>query len=107
MAITPVNEVTLYGIADQKEAVLDGLQSLGCVHLMNLTPGTGEGRPAPGFSVEAHEALHYLRACPIQRRQVKDCTDFDFAEVMERVQRVVKTVEPHDSVDRYTQLQTS
>ena len=30
--------------------------------------------------------------------------DFDFAEVMERVQRVVKTVEPHDSVDRYTQL---
>ncbi len=30
--------------------------------------------------------------------------DFDFAEVMERVQRVVKTVEPHDSVDRYTEL---
>ena len=45
----------------QKEAVLDGLQSLGCVHLVNLTPGTGEGRPTPGFSVEAHEALQYLR----------------------------------------------
>ena len=30
--------------------------------------------------------------------------EFDFAEVMERVQRVVKTVEPHDSVDRYTEL---
>ncbi len=29
---------------------------------------------------------------------------FDFAEVMERVQRVVKTVEPHDSVERYTGL---
>jgi pyruvate/2-oxoglutarate dehydrogenase complex dihydrolipoamide dehydrogenase (E3) component/uncharacterized membrane protein YdjX (TVP38/TMEM64 family) len=29
---------------------------------------------------------------------------FDFAEVMERVQRVVATVEPHDSVERYTQL---
>ena len=29
---------------------------------------------------------------------------FDFAEVMERVQRVVKTVEPHDSVARYTEL---
>ena len=29
---------------------------------------------------------------------------FDFAEVMERVQRVVKTVEPHDSVERYTEL---
>jgi len=30
--------------------------------------------------------------------------DFSFAEVMERVQRVVKTVEPHDSVERYTAL---
>jgi dihydrolipoamide dehydrogenase len=29
---------------------------------------------------------------------------FDFAEVMERVQRVVKAVEPHDSVERYTEL---
>jgi pyruvate/2-oxoglutarate dehydrogenase complex dihydrolipoamide dehydrogenase (E3) component/uncharacterized membrane protein YdjX (TVP38/TMEM64 family) len=30
--------------------------------------------------------------------------EFDFAEVMERVQRVVRTVEPHDSVQRYTSL---
>jgi len=30
--------------------------------------------------------------------------EFDFAEVMERVQRVVRTVEPHDSVERYTRL---
>ncbi len=30
--------------------------------------------------------------------------DYDFADVMERVQQVVKKVEPHDSVDRYTQL---
>jgi len=30
--------------------------------------------------------------------------EFDFAEVMERVQRVVRTVEPHDSVARYTEL---
>jgi len=29
---------------------------------------------------------------------------FDFADVMERVQRVVQTVEPHDSAERYTQL---
>jgi pyruvate/2-oxoglutarate dehydrogenase complex dihydrolipoamide dehydrogenase (E3) component len=30
--------------------------------------------------------------------------DFDFGEVMERVQRVVKQVEPHDSVERYSSL---
>jgi pyruvate/2-oxoglutarate dehydrogenase complex dihydrolipoamide dehydrogenase (E3) component len=30
--------------------------------------------------------------------------EFDFAEVMERVQRIVRTVAPHDSVERYTEL---
>lgn len=30
--------------------------------------------------------------------------DFDFAEVMERVQRVIQDVEPHDSIERYTGL---
>ena len=30
--------------------------------------------------------------------------EFDFADVMERVQRVVRTVEPHDSAERYRQL---
>jgi pyruvate/2-oxoglutarate dehydrogenase complex dihydrolipoamide dehydrogenase (E3) component/uncharacterized membrane protein YdjX (TVP38/TMEM64 family) len=30
--------------------------------------------------------------------------EFDFADVMERVQRIVKTVEPHDSAERYRSL---
>lgn len=30
--------------------------------------------------------------------------DFDFGEVMERVQRVIRDIEPHDSVERYTAL---
>ncbi len=30
--------------------------------------------------------------------------DFDFADIMERVQRLVREVEPHDSVERYTAL---
>ncbi len=30
--------------------------------------------------------------------------DFDFAEVMQRVQSVIKAIEPHDSVERYTGL---
>jgi pyruvate/2-oxoglutarate dehydrogenase complex dihydrolipoamide dehydrogenase (E3) component len=30
--------------------------------------------------------------------------DFDFADVMERVQRVVREIEPHDSIERYTNL---
>ncbi|MDH5762322.1 MAG: mercuric reductase [Nitrospinota bacterium] len=30
--------------------------------------------------------------------------DFQFGDVMERVQNVIKKVEPHDSIERYTQL---
>jgi len=30
--------------------------------------------------------------------------DFDFADVMERVQQVISKVEPHDSIERYTRL---
>ncbi len=30
--------------------------------------------------------------------------EFDFADVMQRVQAVIKTVEPHDSIERYTAL---
>ena len=30
--------------------------------------------------------------------------DFNFSEIMERIQRVIKKIEPHDSVDRYTAL---
>ncbi|MGZ5570710.1 MAG: FAD-dependent oxidoreductase [Usitatibacter sp.] len=30
--------------------------------------------------------------------------DFDFADVMERVQSVIGTIEPHDSVERYSKL---
>lgn len=30
--------------------------------------------------------------------------EFDFADIMKRVQRVISTVEPHDSMERYTRL---
>lgn len=30
--------------------------------------------------------------------------DFEFAEVMERIQRVIKKIEPHDSIERYSSL---
>ncbi len=30
--------------------------------------------------------------------------EFDFADVMERVQRIIRTIEPHDSIKRYTAL---
>ena len=47
-------------------------------------------------------------AADMQRAQQLGFTrvryDFNFADVMERVQRVIHQVEPHDSVERYTKL---
>ena len=34
----------------------------------------------------------------------KATVEYDFAEIMERVQRKIAQIEPHDSVERYTQL---
>jgi pyruvate/2-oxoglutarate dehydrogenase complex dihydrolipoamide dehydrogenase (E3) component/uncharacterized membrane protein YdjX (TVP38/TMEM64 family) len=45
-----------------------------------------------------------------QARKAKDLgiraatIEFDFADVMERVQRVIRTIEPHDSAERYAGL---
>ena len=30
--------------------------------------------------------------------------EFDFADIMDRVQRIIKTIEPHDSIERYTKI---
>ena len=47
----------------------------------------------------AHYA-HQAQALGMRRIEV----DVDFAAVMERVQRVITAIEPHDSVERYTEL---
>ncbi|HFE32300.1 MAG TPA: pyridine nucleotide-disulfide oxidoreductase, partial [Gammaproteobacteria bacterium] len=43
---------------------------------------------------------HRARDFGLQKTEVS----FDFAEVMERIQRVIKKIEPHDSVERFTRL---
>jgi len=47
--------------------------------------------------------LHDARRAPALGFQ-SVAVEFDFGDVMERVQRVIKTVEPHDSAERYTDL---
>ena len=68
MAIVALAKITLYGAAADKDAVLDGLQKLGCVHLEDLRGGAARDVAAP--STEARAALQYLRDCPVQRRAV-------------------------------------
>ncbi|MCA9123025.1 MAG: V-type ATP synthase subunit I [Planctomycetaceae bacterium] len=82
MAIVPVSKVTLYGTAHQKDAVLDSLQELACVHLVDLGQNPEAARPKTNIATETHQALKFLRTCPIRRRAVKDEASFQFDEVV-------------------------
>ncbi|MGI9473928.1 MAG: V-type ATP synthase subunit I [Rubripirellula sp.] len=66
MAIVALDRLTVIGISRQKEAALDGLQGLGCVHLVNLREPTKGPREL--VSKEAREALRYLQSCPELRK---------------------------------------
>ncbi|MFA7416557.1 MAG: FAD-dependent oxidoreductase [Rhizobium sp.] len=58
--------------------------------------------PSKALIRSAKLLSHIARAREFGLRSAR--ADFSFAEVMERVQRVVQTVEPHDSAQRYTAL---
>jgi pyruvate/2-oxoglutarate dehydrogenase complex dihydrolipoamide dehydrogenase (E3) component/uncharacterized membrane protein YdjX (TVP38/TMEM64 family) len=58
--------------------------------------------PSKALIRSAKLLSHIRRAPEFGVRKVN--VEFDFAEVMERVQRVIREVAPHDSVERYTEL---
>ena len=53
--------------------------------------------------IRSAKLLSHIRRAP-QFGIAEANANFNFADIMERVQRVVRTVEPHDSVQRYTGL---
>ena len=66
MAIVKLQKVTFYGLTSQRDMVLDGLQQLGCLHLIDLT-GKAAGKPLDDPERhEVHDAIKYLQACPVQ-----------------------------------------
>jgi pyruvate/2-oxoglutarate dehydrogenase complex dihydrolipoamide dehydrogenase (E3) component/uncharacterized membrane protein YdjX (TVP38/TMEM64 family) len=58
--------------------------------------------PSKALIRSAKFLSHVRRAPEFGMRSAS--AEFDFGEVMERVQRVIRAIEPHDSVERYTGL---
>ncbi|HPU79468.1 FAD-dependent oxidoreductase [Accumulibacter sp.] len=58
--------------------------------------------PSKALIRSARLLSHLQRAPEFGIRSAR--AEFDFAEVMARVQRVIRTIEPHDSFQRYTEL---
>lgn len=83
MAIVALDKLTVYGTSGQKADVLEGLQQLGCMHLVNLR-GTAPQQPEL-VSREARAALRYLQACPDQRQQMVSSMTFDRETIIREV----------------------
>lgn len=81
MAIVPLDKVTLYGPVHRRPVVLEGLQTLGCLHLVDLAKPVDHPSPDELVSADAREALRYLNACPTRRRQTRTRVGYDHSEV--------------------------
>lgn len=58
--------------------------------------------PSKALIKSAKVLSYFARAGEFGIKSAK--ADFEFADIMERVQRVIRKVSPHDSVERYTKL---
>ena len=58
--------------------------------------------PSKALIRSARLLSHMRRSREFGIREAR--AEFDFADVMERVQRIIRTIEPHDSAERYTEL---
>jgi V/A-type H+-transporting ATPase subunit I len=88
MSIVPLVKVTLYGSAAEKDAVLDGLQRLGCLHLNDLHRGAAEAADAVTSRSDAREALQYLYDSPVRRRPLRQAEQVDHEAVAKEVLEV-------------------
>jgi V/A-type H+-transporting ATPase subunit I len=83
MSIVPLNKVTVFGLGVDRTPVLEGLQQLGCMHLIPLQPPPKTSEfAAPDAGEEVRQALRYIMDVPRRRHQVRNETDFDLDHVV-------------------------
>ncbi len=85
MTIRTLLKATVIGVLEDKAQVLDGLQTLGALHVIPLAAGTRqEWSDDLGVTPEQLRlTLHYLVGCPLKRRQVTTERHFDLRKVVE------------------------
>jgi V/A-type H+/Na+-transporting ATPase subunit I len=88
MSIVPLLKVTFYGPAADKDAVLDGLQRLGCLHLNDLHRGDAEATDLTPRRSNAREALQYLHDSPVRRRVLRHVEKVDCEAIVREVLEV-------------------
>lgn len=84
MAIVKLSKITLYGRLDDRDAVLRGLQSVGCVHLVDLHGVAKREHLEDVARSEVHEAIRYLTTCPDQRPAAPHESGYDRQRITRR-----------------------
>jgi V/A-type H+-transporting ATPase subunit I len=84
VSIVPLKRLTLYGMATEKEAVLEGLQELGCIHLVDLQPSERRSEMPAAQAKDTYEALRYLEDTRQQRRPASEDEDYDLDAIVEK-----------------------
>lgn len=104
MAIVKLRKVTLLGRASQHDEVLDGLQNLGCVHLIDLAGHAAKDAWQHPIRSDMHEALRHLEACPDQRPVSTHAAGYDPQQithsVLENRRQHRELIEQREELDR-------
>ena len=83
MSIITLNKVTVFGLGIDKTKVLEGLQRLGCLHLIPLQPPAQDTEFASSDRYEeARQALHHIMDVPRRRHKVRNEPEFDLDRVV-------------------------
>ena len=104
MSIARLKKITLCGLLKEKERVLNGLQDLGCMHLLPLRPAPAEVENVASPRAEsAYKALRFLTELPEKRRQVVRDPAFDvekfIADALDLKQRLRDVTDQRDFLE--------
>ncbi len=78
MSIVKQNKITLFGLCKDKQALLQGLQNLGCMHVIPLAPLPKEVEKIVSPRAEkAYKALKFLSQVEVKRRQIHHKENFN------------------------------
>ncbi len=111
MSIARLKKITLCGLLKEKDRVLNGLQDLGCMHLLPLRPAPAEVENVASPRAEAaHKALRFLTELPEKRRQVVRDPAFDvekfIADALDLKQRLRDVTDRRDFLEhRITEVE--
>jgi V/A-type H+-transporting ATPase subunit I len=83
VSIARLKKVTICGLLTEKRELLEGLQELGCMHLLPLRPAPAEVEKVASPRAEAaYKALRFLTDMSEKRKQVRRDPKFDVDKVV-------------------------